>query len=92
MIRSFRHRGLKRLFERGETKGVRQDHVPKLRRILGLLNRARNPADMDLPGFRLHPLKGELRGFYAVDVSGNCRVIFRFEDGDACDVDYDDYH
>ena len=92
MICSFRHKGLKRLFERGDAKGVRQDHVTRLRLILSRLNRAQHPADMDLPGYRLHPLKGGLKGFYAVDVSGNWRVIFRMDGGDAFDVDYDDYH
>jgi proteic killer suppression protein len=92
MIRTIKHRGLRRLYERGETKGVRQDHVPRLRRILGLLDLASVPSDMDLPGLRLHPLKGDLKGFYAVSVSGNWRVVFRFEGGDVFDVDYDDYH
>ena len=92
MIKTIKHRGLKRLYERGETRGVRQDHVARLRRVLALLDVASVPSDMDLPGFRLHPLKGDLRGFYAVSVSGNWRVFFRFEDGDAFDVDYDDYH
>lgn len=92
MIKTIKHRGLKRLYERGETKGVRQDHAARLRRILQVLNRAEVPADMDLPGWRLHPLKGDLKGFFAVDVSGNWRVIFRFEDGHAEDVDYADYH
>lgn len=92
MIISIRHRGLRRLFERGETRGVRQDHVARLRRIMGLLNQAEAPGDMDLPGYRLHPLKGELQGFFAVNVSGNWRVIFRFEEGQVTDVDYIDYH
>jgi len=59
---------------------------------MGLLNQAETPGDMDLPGYRLHPLKGELQGFFAVNVSGNWRVIFRFEDGQVTDVDYIDYH
>ena len=92
MITSIKHRGLKRLFETGDTRGVRQDHVQRLRRILNLLKRAETPADMDLPGYRLHPLKGERKGFYAVNVSGNWRLIFRFEDGHVIDVDYVDYH
>ncbi|GBE10672.1 plasmid maintenance system killer protein [bacterium BMS3Bbin12] len=60
--------------------------------ILSVLDRSREPGDMDLPGFRLHPLKGELKGHYAVSVSGNWRVTFRFEQGRAVDVDYADYH
>lgn len=92
MIKTIRHRGLKRLFERGETKDVQQEHVARLRRILDLLDEAETPDDMDLPGYRLHPLKGIFEDFHAVNLSGNWRVIFRFEDGDTTDVDYIDYH
>ncbi len=92
MIRSFRHKGLRRLFENGETRGVRQDHVEKLENILAVLNRSRSPEDMDLPGFRLHPLKGDLKGWWSVTVRANWRVIFHFRDGDAHDVDLVDYH
>jgi len=66
--------------------------VDKLRDILARLDAASAAADMDLPGFRLHPLKGDLKGFWAVTVRANWRVIFRFEDGDALEVDYSDYH
>jgi len=92
MIQGFRHKGLKRLFEKGETKGVRQDHVEKLENILAALNVARKPDDMNLPGFNLHPLKGDLRGFWSVTVRANWRVIIRFEGGNARDVDLTDYH
>ena len=68
------------------------EHIPRLRRILAVLDQSRTPRDMDLPGFRLHPLSGDLRGHYAVSVSGNWRVTFRFEDGQAIEVDYTDYH
>ena len=68
------------------------EHVPKLRRILAMLDQSHTPRDMDLPGFRLHALSGDRRGHYAVSVSGNWRVTFRFEDGHAIDVDYTDYH
>jgi toxin HigB-1 len=68
------------------------DHADKLRRILARLDASRTAADMDLPGYRLHPLKGALAGFYAVTVNGNWRVVFRFEEGNATDVDYIDYH
>lgn len=68
------------------------DHVGELRDILAVLDQSRGPEDTNLPGFRLHALRGDLRGFRAVSVSGNWRVIFRFEDGDAVDVDYVDYH
>lgn len=92
MIRSFRHKGLRRLFEDDEARGVRADHADKLRRILARLHAASVVADMDLPGYRLHPLKGELKGFHAVTVQANWRIIFRFADGEAHDVDYVDYH
>jgi proteic killer suppression protein len=92
MIRSFRHKGLRLLFEDGSRRGVRADQADKISRVLLLLNRATKPDDMALPGFRLHPLKGDLAGFWAVSVSSNWRVIFRFEDGDVCDVDLIDYH
>ena len=92
MIRSFRHRGLKRLYERGERRHVRPDHVDKIERILARLDEADDVSNMDLPGFRLHPLKGNLAGFWAVTVRANWRVIFRFEDGHAHDVDLVDYH
>ncbi len=92
MIRSFRHRGLKRLFERGDTAQVRQDMREKIENILALLNRADRPEVMDLPGFRLHPLKGDLRGFWAVTVRSNWRIIWRFEGANAVDVDLIDYH
>jgi proteic killer suppression protein len=91
MIRTIRHKGLKRLFEQDDPSGVSPEHVAKLRNILATLQAARTLAHMDLPGFRLHPLKGESKGFWAVTVRANWRVIFRF-DGDAEDVDYVDYH
>ena len=78
--------------EDDETKGIRPDHVEKVRNILAVLNRARAPDDMDLPGFRLHPLKGDRKGFWSVTVRANWRVTFRFENGHACDVDLTDYH
>jgi len=92
MIRSFRHRGLKALYDGRTTRRVAPEQLEKLRDILALLDRSRRPRDMDLPGFRLHPLKGALQGHFAVSVSGNWRVTFRFEEGDAFDVDYIDYH
>ncbi|MBM3598118.1 MAG: peptidase [Alphaproteobacteria bacterium] len=67
-------------------------HLEKLRAILAVLDRSRMPDDMDIPGFRLHPLKGALKGHLAVSVSGNWRVIFRFGNGHAVDVDYVEYH
>ena len=92
MIKSFRHRGLKALYEGRRSAKVAPDHVAKLRRILTVLDRSSDPNGMDLPGFRLHPLKGRLKGHFAVWVSGNWRITFRFEQGHAVDVDYLDYH
>jgi len=92
MVRSFRHRGLKALYDGRRTRRVAPEHVQKLRDILGVLDRSRTPEEMNLPGFRLHQLRGDLRGHWAVSVSGNWRVIFRLEDGEAVDVDYLDYH
>ena len=92
MIRSIRHKGLKRLYEDDDWRGVIREHAEKLRDILARLDAAGTVSDMDLPGFRLHPLKGELEGFWAVTVRANWRVIFRFAEGEALDVDYVDYH
>ena len=92
MIVSFKHRGLKALYEGRAARRLAPEPLRKLSDILAVLDRSRAPQDVDLPGFRLHPLKGELKGHYAVSVSGNWRVTFRFEDGEAVDVDYLDYH
>ena len=92
LIQGFRHKGLQRLLEKNETKGIRPDHVEKVENILAALNSSSKTDHMDLPGFRLHRLKGDLKGFWAVTVRANWRVIFRFEDGDAWDVDLTDYH
>jgi proteic killer suppression protein len=92
MIRSIRHKGLKRLYEDNDPRGVMRAHTEKLQDILARLDAAATVADMDLPGFRLHPLKGELKGFWAVTVRANWRVIFRMAEGDALDLDYVDYH
>ena len=83
---------MKRLYQDGAPKGVNSEHVGKLRNILARLAAANTIADMDLPGFRLHSLKGERKGFYAVTVHAKWRVIFRFGNGKAEDVDYIDYH
>jgi len=88
-----RHKGLRALYEKGQTKGVQQQQVKRLRLVLVRLDAAREPSDMDLPGLRLHALQGDKEGFYAVNVSGNWRVIFRFDEkGEATDVDLMDYH
>lgn len=92
MIRSIRHKGLKRLYEDDDLRGVPAEHVMKLRDILVRLDAAETATDMEVPGLKLHSLKGELKGFWAVTVRANWRVIFRFTDPDASDVDYVDYH
>lgn len=92
MIAGFRHKGLKLLYEKGERRRVQPEYVDKVERILARLDEATEPANMNLPGFRLHPLKGDLAGFWSVSVSGNWRIIFRFEGAHACDVDLIDYH
>jgi len=92
MIGSIRHKGLAALYYDDQTKGVNQFLVKRLRYVLALLETAFTVEDMNLPGLKFHHLKGGLAGFYAVSVSGNWRVIFRFEDGEATDVDLIDYH
>jgi toxin HigB-1 len=92
MIVSFRHKGLKRLFNDADRKGISAEHVQRIENILGLLDAAERVEDMDLPTLRLHPLVGDLKGFWSVVVRANWRIIFRFEDGDAFDVDLTDYH
>ena len=92
MIVSFRHRGLKALYDGRTTRRVAPEHIRKLRDILTVLDRSKEPQDADLPGFHLHLLKGGMKEHYAVTVSGNWRVTFRFEKGEVVDVDYLDYH
>ncbi len=92
MIKSFRHKGLRLFFETGSAAGVQASHVRRLRMQLTALDTAITIDDMDLPGFRLHPLKGEQRGRWAVTVNGNWRITFEFVDGDASVIDYEDYH
>ena len=92
MIRSFQHRGLKRLYERGDRSGIRPDLLETVERILTVLDSAPTPQALDLPRYRLHPLKGDLKGFWSVTVRANWRVVFRFADEDAFDVELLDYH
>jgi len=91
MIRRFRHRGLRLLFE-GDASRVAPELRARVERALDLLHFSRAPRDMDLPGYRLHALRGDLQGFWSITLSGNWRIIFRFEDGEAWDVDLVDYH
>ena len=92
MVGRIRHRALRRLYQDGTTRGLNADHVARLRLILAALDAAEAPTDMDLAGWRLHPLKGARKGHWSVWVSGNWRVTFRFEGNDATDVNYEDYH
>ena len=92
MIIGFRHKGLERFYRADDARGVNARHAPKLRRILTLLSRAKNHQGMNVPGFRLHAMKGERAGTWAVDVSGNWRVTFRFDGENVTAVDYEDYH
>jgi proteic killer suppression protein len=92
MIRSFRSKALRRFAERGDISKLSVQNPDRLRRILARLDAATAPGDMDLPGFRFHGLKGRERGRYAVDASGNWRITFGWLDGDAVDVDMEDYH
>ena len=92
MIRSIRHRRLKRLFERDDRSKLRPDLVDRIVRILTRLNAAGSIDDMNVQGFGLHRLGGDLKGFWSVTVSRNWRIIFRFEESDAFDVDFIDYY
>ena len=92
MIKRFRHKGLEQFFTTGSTAGIQPAHAHRLQVILSVLNQATNARDINLPGLRLHPLRGDRQGFWAVSVSGNWRVVFRLEEGDALDVDLVDYH
>lgn len=92
MIRSVRHRGLKRLIEDDDRSKLPAEMITRIRGILTALDSAATVEEMDLPQFRLHALKGDLKGFHAVTVRANWRIIFRFEDGDAFEVDFVDYH
>jgi toxin HigB-1 len=92
MIKTFAHKGIEAFFRKGKKAGIQAVHAARLARQLAQLNQAQGPRDMNLPGWRLHPLSGGLDGHRAVTVSGNWRLTFRFEDGDAILVDYQDYH
>ena len=92
MIKSFRHKGLKKLYETGSHEGIQPEHAKRLRIILARLDASKSPEDMNLPGLKLHPLKGKHEGFWSVSVSANWRVIFRFQGHYVFDVDYLDYH
>lgn len=92
MIKTFRHKGLKAFFEEGSMAGIQTAHAPKLARQLARLDQSQSAQDMNLPGWKLHPLKGELKGYFSVWVNGNWRMTFTFEGTHAVLVDYQDYH
>ncbi len=92
MIRGFRHKGLQRLFQHDDGSKLPPDMVARIRLILSALHAAQEIEAMDIPTFRLHPLKGELKGSFSVTVRANWRIIFRFEGGEAFDIDFVDYH
>jgi len=92
MIKSFKLRRLRQLFEDDNSKGLNPEHVRKIRQILGVMHAAEKITEMDVVTFRLHPLTGDLKGYWSVTVRANWRIVFRFEDGKAIDVDLVDYH
>jgi len=92
MIRSFQHKGLKRLYENDDPRGIFTEHVEKVQKILALLDAAETINELDLPGFRLYPLKGNMEGCWAIVVRANWRITFRFAHSDIFQVDYVDYH
>lgn len=92
MIKSFKHKGLRKLFEEDQRKGVPADMVDSLRIRLAALDTATQVGDLQRPSFKLHPLQGELEGFLAITVRANWRIVFRFKDGEVTDVDFLDYH
>ena len=92
MIKTLRHRGLRRLYEKADPSQVRPDLVQRIEDILAHLDQAAKLSDLNLPGYRLHQLKGDRAGTWSISVSGNWRVTFRFQQGDVYDVSLEDYH
>ena len=92
MIKSFKHKGLEKFFTKGITAGIQAKHMRRLADQLAFLHAARTIDDVDKPGYKLHELKGKLKGYWAITVSGNWRIVFKFEKGDAYVVNYEDYH
>ncbi len=92
MIKTFKHKGLETFFYTGSKKGIKPEHADKLSRILDRLDVAKTEMDMNLPGYRLHELKGDEKGLWSVTVNGNWRITFKFENGNAYIIDYRDYH
>jgi len=92
MIKSFKHKGLKKYFETGSLSGIQANHQNKLRMQLTAIDTAQKIGDIDLPGFKLHPLKGSRDGIWSISVNGNWRVTFEYSDGNAYILNYEDYH
>jgi proteic killer suppression protein len=92
MIKQFRHKGLERFYTRDDTSGINPQFAPELRRMLTVLNDSNGPQGMNIPNYRLHPMKGDRKGQWAVWVSGNWRLVFEFEGQDAVNVELLDYH
>lgn len=92
MIKTFKHKGLKSFYELGSVAGIQVKHASKLRMQLAAIDTAQVIEDIDLPGFRLHPLKGNRQGIYSITVNGNWRITFEFKDGNAYILNYEDYH
>jgi len=92
MIKSFKHKGLQKFYETGSVSGIQSKHKQRLRMILIALDSSHEIEDMDVPGFKLHPLKGKLKKVWSVSVSGNWRITFKFENGNTYIVNYEDYH
>ncbi len=92
MIKSFKHKGLQTFYEAGSTRGIQANHAKKLRMQLAALDTAKLIGDMDIPGYRLHPLKGNRKDYWSITVSANWRVTFQFIEGNVYIIDYEDYH
>ena len=92
MIKSFKHKGLERFYKSGSTRGIQANHAKKLRMQLAALDTAQTIDDIDIPGYRLHPLNGNRSGFWSISVNGNWRLTFEFSDGNIYILNYEDYH
>ncbi len=92
MIKSFKHKGLKQYYETGSTRGIQDHHARRIRMQLAALDTALEIADLDIPGYQLHPLKGDRKGVWSISVNGNWRLTFEFTDGNVHVLDYEDYH
>lgn len=92
MIRTIRHKGIKKLVQSNDRRGLNAEQLPRIVRVVALLDQAAQPQDLDIPGYHLHPLRGDLQGFWSVRITGNFRLVFRMEDGDVFDIDLVDYH